>query len=106
MRFLDICLNPAARDKPNHSVPYLLIVQGDYVDVDKTRVVIPLYRLSAVERPVVRLMPSIRVGEEELVAVTPQIGAVPVTRIGSVVASAAHAHSAIRRAIDVLTGDF
>lgn len=106
MRFLDVCLNPAAKGKPAHPIPYLLIVQGDYVGVDRSRVVVPLFRASEVDRSIARIMPFIRVGDEELVAVTPQIGALPVTRIGAVVASAQDAHSEIRRAIDVLTGDF
>lgn len=57
-------------------------------------------------KPRVRdIMPTIEVGGEPLVAMTPQIDAVPVTRIGSVVASASGMHFEIRRAIDVLTGD-
>ncbi len=106
MKFLDVCLNPAAQGKKNHPIPYLLIVQGDYVGVDRTRVVVPLIRSSEVEIPIPRIMPSITVGGEEFVIVTPQIGALPVTKIGAVVASAFDAQSDIRRAIDVLTGDF
>lgn len=106
MRYLDVCLNPAAQGKRQHPIPYLLIVQGDYVDVERTRVVVPLFRASEVERPIPRIMPRVRVGEDEFVAVTPQIGALSVTRIGAVVATAQSAHADIRRAIDVLTGDF
>ncbi|CAO3431493.1 CcdB family protein [Azospirillum endophyticum] len=106
MRFLDVCLNPAAQGKRNHPIPYLLIVQGDYVGVDRTRVVVPLIRLSEVENPIPKIMPSITIGSEDFVVVTPQIVALPVAKIGAVVASASDARSEIRRAIDVLTGDF
>lgn len=106
MRFLDVCLNPAAKGKKNHPIPYLLIVQGDYVGIDRTRVVVPLIRSSEVETPISKIMPSIMVGNEQFVVATPQIVALPVAQIGAVVASASDAHSDIRRAIDVLTGDF
>ena len=106
MRFLDVCLNPAAKGKKNHPIPYLLIVQGDYVGIDRTRVVVPLIRSSEVETAIHKIMPSIMVGNEAFVVATPQIVALPVTQIGTVVASASDAHSDIRRAIDVLTGDF
>ena len=106
MRFLDVCLNPAAKGKKNHPIPYLLIVQGDYVGIDRTRVVVPLIRSSEVETAIPKIMPSIMVGNEAFVVATPQIVALPVTQIGTVVASASDAHSDLRRAIDVLTGDF
>ncbi|MBF5094788.1 hypothetical protein F1643_10130 [Azospirillum sp. INR13] len=106
MRFLDVCLNPAAQGKKNHPIPYFLIVQGDYVGIDRTRVVVPLIRSSEVETPIPKIMPSITVGNEDFVVVTPQIVAFPVAKIGVVIASALHAQSDIRRAIDVLTGDF
>lgn len=106
MRFLDVCLNPAAKGKKTHPIPYLLIVQGDYVGIDRTRAVVPLIRSSEVEHPIPKIIPSIIVGNEAFVVATPQIVASPVTQIGAVVASASDAHSDIRRAIDVLTGDF
>ncbi|WP_376962507.1 CcdB family protein [Azospirillum sp. A26] len=106
MRFLDVCLNPAAKGKKNHPIPYILIVQGDYVGINRTRVAVPLMRSSEVEAPIPKIMPLIMVGDEQFVVMTPQIIALPVGQIGAVVASASDAHSDIRRAIDVLTGDF
>lgn len=106
MRFLDVCRNPAANGKPSHPIPYLLIVQGDYVAVSASRVVVPLVRPSVAGLPIRTIMPTIMVGAEPFIAVTPQMGSVPVTRIGAVVGSALEFQSEIRRAIDVLTGDF
>ncbi len=105
MRFLDVCRNPAAHGKPDHPIPYLLIVQGNHVEVAASRVVVPLMRRSAIATRVRDIMPTIEVGGEPLVAMTPQIGAVPAARIGAVVASASGVHSEIHHAIDVLTGD-
>lgn len=83
-----------------------MIAQGDYVGIDRTRVVVPLIRSSEVEIPIPKIMPSIMVGNEQFVVAMPQIVALPIAQIGAVVASASDAHSDIRRAIDVLTGDF
>ncbi len=38
MRFLDICRNP--RNPLDGKIPYLLIVQGDYIEVRSSRVVV------------------------------------------------------------------
>ncbi|MCG5238196.1 CcdB family protein [Azospirillum doebereinerae] len=106
MRFLDVCRNPAADGKPTHPIPYLLVVQGNYVAVSTSRIVVPLVRPSDAGTPIRDIMPTVVVGGERFIAVTPQMGSVPVTRIGPVISSALEAQSEIRRAIDVLTGDF
>ncbi|HYD68475.1 CcdB family protein [Azospirillum sp.] len=105
MRFLDVCRNPDADERPKHPVPYLLVVQGNHVAVRSSRVVVPLVRQVEAGPPIRDLMPVVEVDGEALVAMTPQIAGVPVSDIGPVVANVADAHHAIRRAIDVLTGD-
>ena len=104
MRFLDICRNP--HSLPSGSTPYLLIVQGDYVSVKSTRVVVPLMMLDAVSPIVgVGLMPLFNIENHDVAMVTPEIAGIPVQDIGPVVASARDRHHEVRRALDILTGD-
>ncbi len=106
MRFLDVCRNPEAASRRDHPVPYLLIVQGDYVEVSRSKLVVPLVRRTTAPKPIRDVMPVVTVADEAFVAMTPDMAAVSVTNIGPVVASLVSAHADIRRAIDVLTGDF
>lgn len=105
MRFLDVCRNPDAGSSANHAVPYLLIVQGDYVAVGASRVVVPLGRPASFGKPIRDLMPVLHVLREPYVMLTPQIAGVPVTQIGPVVENLSHEHLRVRRALDILTGD-
>ncbi|HYD29750.1 MAG TPA: CcdB family protein [Azospirillaceae bacterium] len=105
MRFLDVCRNPDAEGHAAHPVPYLLVVQGDHVQVRSSRVIVPLVRSAEAGSPIQDVMPVVEVGGERLVAMTPQMAGVPVSHIGGVVTNLSEAHFAIRRAIDILTGD-
>ncbi|HYH22715.1 MAG TPA: CcdB family protein [Azospirillum sp.] len=105
MRFLDVCRNPEAEERPEHPVPYLLVVQGNHVAVRSSRVVVPLVHPIEAGPPIRDLMPVVEVDGEAFVAMTPQIAGVPVSDIGPVVANLADARHAIRRAIDILAGD-
>ncbi len=106
MRFLDVCRNPVAGSRRDHPVPYLLIVQGDYVEVSRSKLVVPLVRQAKAPKPIRDVMPVVTVADETFVAMTPEMAAVAVSDIGPVVASLLTARAEIRRAIDVLTGDF
>jgi toxin CcdB len=105
MRFLDICRNPS--NPPDGNTPYLIIVQGDYVQVQSTRVVVPLMTVDAVS-PVITggLMPDFLVEGQQVVMVTPEIAGIAVSDIGPVVTKALDRRHDVRRAIDILTGDF
>lgn len=105
MRFLDICHNP--HNPPNGSVPYLLVVQGDYVAVKSTRVVAPLMPISAVS-PIITggLMPEFLVEGRRVIMVTPELAGIAIQDIGATISNAADRHHEVRRAIDILTGDF
>jgi len=105
MRFLDICRNP--HTPPDGLFPYLLIVQGDYIDVRSTRVVVPLMKVEAISSVIKRgLMPEFIVEERHVVMATPQIAGIPVRDIGEVVLNIESRHHDVRRALDILTGDF
>ena len=105
MRFLDICRNPY--NPPGGITPYLLIIQGNYVEVKSTRAVVPLMRLDAVS-PIVKggLMPEFIIEGQPVVMVTPELAGIAVHDIGPVIGSAEQRHQDVRRAIDILTGDF
>jgi toxin CcdB len=105
MQFLDICRNPS--NPPDGNTPYLIIVQGNYVGVQSTRVVVPLMKAEAVS-PIVSggLMPEFAVEGQPVVMVTPEIAGISIAEIGPVVANALDRHHDVRRAIDILTGDF
>ncbi len=105
MRFLDICRNP--HNPPDGEVPYLLVVQGNYIAVRSTRVVVPLMDAKSVV-PIITggLMPEFVVEGRHVVMVTPEIAGVSIEDIGAVVASAEDRHHDVRRAVDILTGDF
>ena len=103
-RFLDICRNPA--NPADGDTPYLIVVQGDYVQVQTTRVVVPLMKVEAVS-PIIEggLMPEFTVEGRQVVMVTPELAGIPILDIGTVVANAEDRHHDVRRAIDILTGD-
>jgi toxin CcdB len=105
MRFLDICRNP--HHSADNNTPYLLVIQGDYVDIKSTRVVIPLMNVEVVS-PIIKggLMPEFIVEENHVVMVTPELAGISIQDIGPVVANAEDRHHDVRRAIDILTGDF
>ncbi|PWC54563.1 CcdB family protein [Azospirillum sp. TSO22-1] len=105
MRFLDVCRNPDAEGRPDHPVPFLLIVQGDHVDVRSSRVVVPLVRASDAGKPVKRLMPVFAIGGEQVVMMTPQIAGISTAEIGPAIANLADRRLEVRTAIDILTGD-
>ena len=105
MRFLDICRNP--HNPPDGNTPYLLIIQGNYVEVQSTRVVVPLMNVEAVS-PIINggLMPEFTVETHHVVMVTPELAGISIRDIGPVVANAEDRHHDVRRAVDILTGDF
>lgn len=104
MKFLDICRNPS--NPPDGDVPYLLVIQGDYIAVRSTRVVVPLMKAASVAPIIAGLMPQFLVEEQQVVMVTPELAGISVRHIGPVIASAADRHHEVRRAVDILTGDF
>jgi toxin CcdB len=105
MRFLDVCANPS--NPPGGPTPYLLIIQGDYVAIKTTRVVVPLVLVETVA-PVIKggLMPELTIEGWRVVVMTPELAGISVRDIGRVITNAQDHRDAIRRAVDILTGDF
>ncbi|WP_086935482.1 CcdB family protein [Azospirillum sp. B510] len=71
-----------------------------------SKLVIPLRRIQQAPTRIKDVMPVVTILEEPFVVMTPEMAAVSVADIGPVVVSLTESQSLIRRAIDVLTGDF
>ena len=91
--------NPASRE----AYPLLLDVQSDLMADLRTRVVIPLCRLTAMNgAPVTTLMPVCAVAGEDYVVLTPQLAAIAERELGPAVESLAVHRDAIVAALDLL----
>lgn len=93
--------NKATRD----DFPYLLDVQADLFEQLHTRLVVPLMKRSAVGATLSRLNPVLNVEGKTVVMITTDLAGVPLTALGSRVASLAGEAATIIGAIDfLLTG--
>ncbi len=91
---------------PDGDTPYLLIVQGDYVEVWSSRVVVPLVEPGFPPLSGGGLMPEFSIEGRVVVMNTAQIAGIHVRDIGTVVAHLGDRLYDVRRAIDMLTGGF
>ena len=83
-------------------VPLLLIVQSDLVESMGSCVVVPLVSASRIALPLARLMPALRVGDEEYVMETQQLSAVHRKLLGHTVADLSNQRHVIMAALDML----
>ncbi|MDX2145272.1 MAG: CcdB family protein [Rhodospirillaceae bacterium] len=87
--------------KRNSRVAYLLDVQDDGLSsILKTRVVVPLVRVTDSLPAARRLHPEFRIGGKSYAAIMPELAGVPVEALGAKVASAAERHFEIVDALD------
>lgn len=70
--------NPETRE----SIPYLLDVQADMLDVLATRIVIPLYHGDAIPKPARHLNPVVEVDGRSMVLSTAELAGVPASMLG------------------------
>jgi len=89
--------NPRTRE----AIPLLLDVQSDLLASLNTRMVIPLSRAKSLAG-INRLMPEVRVGDELLLLLTPQMAGISRRELGEPVGSLAHLRLEIIAAIDLL----
>ena len=83
--------------------PLLLDAQADLLHDLQTRLVIPLTKSPALTRkPIVRLMPYIRVDGEQYLLMTPQLAGISRSELGPAIGSVADQRSAIVSALDLL----
>ncbi|MCB0329785.1 MAG: CcdB family protein [Bdellovibrionales bacterium] len=71
------------------SIPFVLDVQSDLVSsVLRTRIAVPLYRVSEVRSPAYRIHVPIKVRRSQTIALFDEISAVPLELLGKPVAEA------------------
>jgi toxin CcdB len=91
--------NPATQG----TVPYLLNVQSDLIEDLGTRVVIPLYPVSAMKGEILRtLTPVFEIGGAPYIMMTPQLAGIPRKSLGATVADLSPQRDNIIAALDLL----
>jgi len=80
MAQFDVYLNPNAES--NRSIPYLLDVQADLLDVLATRIVIPLHTMASMPKPARHLNPTLEINGEKFVLSTAELAGVPTAMLG------------------------
>lgn len=87
--------------------PYLLDVQSDIIDALNTRLVIPLFPLSAFRgKQPQRLCPVLEIEDAEYLVMTHEMASVRQSLLGAEVVNVAHHRKAIKDAIDFLVDGF
>ena len=92
---------PGAED-----VPYLLDIQGDFLDRLGTRLVVPLMPLARYGTPIERLNPLFEIEGEAHVGVFTEMAGIARPRLGEIVASAAERRHEIAAAVDFMVQGF
>lgn len=99
MAQFDVYRNP--NPVMNESVPYLLDVQSDLIDILRTRVVVPLERCSSFQ-PTERLSPVFTIEGEQVSMATPELAGVHQNALGEFVCSVSGDRQEILAALDLL----
>lgn len=104
MAQFDIYSNPNPETK--RAIPYLLDVQADLLKNLKTRVVIPLYSVSAMGKAAKHLNPRFSIKRTTVVMSTAELAGVPVHSLGDKVCSLKDHRNEIIAALDFLFTGF
>ena len=95
-----------AYDNPNRATrkayPYLLEIQSTLLDDLRTTVVIPLCPKTAVNGPISRLCPIVRISGKDFILLTQQIAAIDRNALGKAVADWSRYRAQIVAALDFL----
>lgn len=93
--------NPATRG----AYPYLVDIQSPHLDDLATRIVIPLARRDAFDRPLPNLTPELIFQDQDLLLLTPQLSSIRAKRLSMPVGTLAHLRDRIIAALDfAITG--
>ena len=87
-------------------IPYLLDVQHPVLERLASRMVIPLIRRDAASPDLAQINLAVDVAGERLLLSVPEIGAVPASRLGEVVADLSPRRYDIQHAVDFLMTGF
>ncbi|HWK50138.1 MAG TPA: CcdB family protein [Steroidobacter sp.] len=83
--------------------PLLVDAQADLLDDLQTRLVIPLTKVAALtKKPIARLTPSIEIGGEQYLLMTPQLAGIARSELGPTVGNVADQRDMIVSALDLL----
>lgn len=104
MAQFDVYTNSSERSR--RSIPYLLDVQSDLLDMLTTRVVVPLVTAEAMGRPARHLNPSFAMEGRTVYLSTPELAGVPLQVLGDRVGSLADRRSDIIAALDFFCTGF
>ena len=95
------------RNNGNRAYPYLLDVQSDIIGELNTRLVIPLFPLSAFSgRPARRLNPLLNIDGEEYLVMTHEMASIRLSQLGDKVVNVREHRQIIKNAIDFLLDGF
>jgi hypothetical protein len=100
MRQFDVLHNPIPRAR--RALPFVAVLQSDLADTGHDRVVAPLAPYAAMPALAGRLIPIVRVAEEEYAVLVPSLTALPVPDLLHVVANLADDRERILAALDYL----
>ena len=104
MAHFDVFHNPDATTAS--VIPYVVDVQSELLAGLPTRVVIPLAYAEAIETPILRLNPTVGVGDTALVALTQDMASVSNRLLRNPVANLSPQHDEILAALDFLFTGF
>ena len=95
--------NPSRRE----DVPFLLDIQSDLLSGLATRLVVPLVRPETLRAgPMTRLAPVLRFRERDLVAMVPEMAAIPRHHLGPIAGDLAQLRGEWLKAVDFLLTGF
>lgn len=104
MAQFDVYANPNPVTKS--AIPYLLDIQTDLLSNLATRVVVPLYTVSAMGKAAKHLNIQLSVKRTTVIMSTAELAGVAVSRLGDKVCSLKEHHNEIIAAIDFLVTGF
>jgi toxin CcdB len=100
MRQFDVLENPIPRAR--RTLPFVAILQSDLAETGRDRVVAPLAPSTEMPRLAGRLIPIVKVENQDYALLVPSLTALPVADLWQVVASLAHDRERILAALDYL----
>jgi toxin CcdB len=100
MRQFDVLDNPIARAR--RALPFVAILQSDLAETGRDRVIAPLAPRAAMPTLAGRLIPIVRVADQDYALLVPSLTALPVTDLRHVVANLADHRERIVTALDHL----
>ena len=104
MAQFDVYSNPNSETK--RAIPYLLDVQADLLNNLRTRVVIPLYSVSAMGKAAKHLNPRFSIKRTTVIMSTAELAGVTVNTLGDTVCSLKEHRNEIIAALDFLFTGF